>query len=61
MITYDVKCEELALHFLGDAAPALAVKDLASDIQQAIEDWFFMYEREKEQEREDNGQFGVGA
>lgn len=42
--TYDVKCHELALHFLADEhlSPEMLkinADELARHIQQAIEDW----------------------
>lgn len=41
--TYDVKCYELAIHFLQDE-PNLDTQEnqheLAAEIQQAVEDWF---------------------
>lgn len=52
-LRYDSKCQDLAEHFLSDAPPtamSLAqekqqVEDLASSIQQAVEDWFAARER----------------
>lgn len=43
-MSYDVKCEELAKHFLGDykvpeEQKAVRVMALAQDIQNAIEDY----------------------
>lgn len=49
---YDVKCHELAEHFLSDnASTSMSLADearkadsLASAIQEAVEDWFMMEE-----------------
>ena len=41
-LSYDVKCGELADHFLSDYTNVRKEdrEDLASGIQQAVEDWF---------------------
>jgi len=42
-MTYDSKCFDLAEHFIGDGPPGSAArlrcKELAAEIQKAIEDW----------------------
>ena len=48
--TYDVKCEELAGHFLVDSPELLPKKsELASHIQEAVEDWFASKEERRKQ------------
>ncbi len=46
-LSYDSECEKLARHFLTDKPDATDADaaDLAQDIQDAIEDWFFANER----------------
>jgi len=49
-LSYDSKCEELAEAFLADHQPFTHAEkeDLAREIQNAIEDWFFARENRPE-------------
>jgi len=45
--SHDVKCYDLAEYFLGDSTYPVTekdIKDLAQEIQQVIEDWFWHFE-----------------
>lgn len=38
-MSYDLACEELARHFMGERAPEKLTAELAQHIQTEIEDW----------------------
>jgi hypothetical protein len=59
----DQKCLDLAEHFMESVKGRSPkhVRELAEAFQDAAEDHCSMAEADCLQEREDNGQFGVGA
>jgi hypothetical protein len=61
--TVDVKCWDLANHFLADVPGHTKEQamGLAGVIQQTIEDWLPGIEEDVDERRRENGQFGAGA